>query len=108
MLVGVDKQHEFDQPGYVALATERASYAYMKEHQSQFDEKLSKMTRNEACGLPKSAGMQQTKLNQGRVGRGKLVLSTKLQEAVRAKWEQVVQPVTGCSNYQQLRESLRN
>jgi hypothetical protein len=79
----------------------------MKTHQSQFDEKLSKLTRNEACGLPKDAGMSKTKIANGKEGKGKLELSDELREGIRQKWKQVVDPETGCATYGDLRNKLK-
>ena len=99
-------QHDFTSKECIELATERSSFAFMKEHQFQFDEKLSKQTRNEACGLPKDAGMDATKLKEGTSGHGKLVLSDEIRAAIMAKWMEVVAPVTGCKTYSDLREQL--
>lgn len=71
-----------------------------------FDEKLTKLGRNEACGLPKDAGMQDTKLNRGKAGTGKAKLSDELQQAIQQKWKDVVEPVTGCTTYNELRLAL--
>lgn len=78
----------------------------MKAHASQFDEKLSKLARNEACGLPKNAGMTGGKLRGGKSGGGKESLSIELQERIHQKWKEVVAPVTGCETYAELRASL--
>lgn len=79
----------------------------MKEHESQFDEKLSKMTRNEACGLPKEAGMKKGKISEGPDRRGDLDLSIEIKDAINRKWIDVVTPVTGCSTYEDLRQQLK-
>lgn len=78
----------------------------MKAHSSQFDEKLSKLARNEACGLPKDAGMSSGKLRRGTSGVGQSSLSPELQAKIRQKWKEVVTPVTGCETYDELRASL--
>lgn len=78
----------------------------MKAHASQFDEKLSKLSRNEACGLPKDAGMKGGKLRGGASGDGKEKLSPELQEKIQRKWKEVVSPVTCCETYPELRASL--
>jgi hypothetical protein len=79
----------------------------MKAHESQFDEKLSKLTRNEACGLPKEAGMKKGKIDKGPGRRGELDLSSKIKEAINSKWLEIVEPVTGCPNYEDLRQQLK-
>ena len=52
-------QMRYDSPERIQTAVEKSSYAFMKDNAGQFDEKLSKLKRNEACGLPPNAGMQQ-------------------------------------------------
>ena len=87
-------------------AVERSTFEFMKAHQSQFDEKLSKLARNEACGLPKDAGMASTKLRRGVSGQVN-DLSADLQAEIMQKWKQVVEPVTGCATYEDLRKALQ-
>lgn len=79
----------------------------MKQHESQFDEKLSKLARNEACGLPKDSGIQKSKVGSGVCGKGASELSDDLREQIWKKWKEVVEPETGCSTYQELLEHLR-
>ena len=77
----------------------------MKDHESHFDEKLSKLSRNEVCGLPKDAGMSKSKIGKGKVQNG-AGLSSNLKEAITQKWKYVVQPETGCATYEDLRKQL--
>jgi hypothetical protein len=77
----------------------------MKEHESHFDEKLSKLSRNEVCGLPKDAGMLKSKISEGKVQPG-AGLSPSLETAITQKWRYVVQPETGCATYEDLRKQL--
>jgi hypothetical protein len=83
----------------------RSSFSFMKEHESQFDEKLSKLSRNEVCGLPKDAGMSKSKIAQGKTQHG-AGLSPNLEEAITQKWKFVVQPETGCNTYEDLRKQF--
>lgn len=78
----------------------------MKKHKDQFDEKLSKLARNEACGLPLKAGLGKGKINHGRSGAGSQTLSSQLQDEIRAKWKEVVEPATGATSYTELRENF--
>jgi hypothetical protein len=80
----------------------------MKEHSSHFDEKLSKLARNEACGLPKEAGMRKGKIAEGKARKGALALSPEITAEIQKKWQEVVAPVTKCDNYDALREQLRS
>jgi hypothetical protein len=102
------EQHNFNRPELVQKAVEHSSYAFMKAHESHFDERLSKLARNEACGLPKMAGMDQSKLNEGNVGTGQNHLSDSLKVQVQQKWKDVVEPVTGCATYDELRQQLKD
>jgi hypothetical protein len=77
----------------------------MKEHESHFDERLSKLSRNEVCGLPKDAGMSKSKIAEGKVQHG-AGLSPNLEEAITQKWKCTVQPETGCATYEDLRKQL--
>ena len=79
----------------------------MKEHSYHFDEKLSKLSRNEACGLSKDAGMKKGKIATGTSKHGSLVLSEKIKEKIERKWKEVVEPVTGCKTYDELRAKLQ-
>ena len=105
-LNNVFPQHDFTKEELIKGAVERSSFEFMKAHASQFDEKLSKLARNEACGLPKDAGMASGKLRRGASGSGETLLSPDLQDKIGAKWTEVVTPVTGCGNYTELRVSL--
>jgi hypothetical protein len=103
-----NKQHDFAKPEIVKLATERSSFEFMKKHESHFDEKLSKLYRNEACFLPKDAGMQSSKLVKGKIGDGEYQLGESVRQQIRDKWKEIVEPVTGCTTYEELREQFKN
>lgn len=103
--ISTDK-HDFTDDNTIAGAVERSGFEFMKQHANQFDEKLSKLARNEACGLPKDAGMAAGKLNTGAIGKGKLTLPRELQEDIEAKWREVVTPVTGCETFAELRVKM--
>lgn len=99
-------QHNFDHPEILDATVARSSYAFMKENEGQFDEKLTKRTRNAACGLPIDAGTRKSKIIAGDHGTGKLVLSEEIRAAISSKWKEVVEPVTGCASYDELRIQL--
>ena len=80
-------------------AVKYSTYDFMKKHEYQFDEKLSKRARNEACGLPQIAGMSKGKIDSGKWGNGKQKLSGDLCHAIWNKWTEIVEPVTGCATY---------
>eukprot|EP00529_Nitzschia_sp_RCC80_P029127 CAMPEP_0113472338 /NCGR_PEP_ID=MMETSP0014_2-20120614/17462_1 /TAXON_ID=2857 /ORGANISM="Nitzschia sp." /LENGTH=332 /DNA_ID=CAMNT_0000365041 /DNA_START=135 /DNA_END=1130 /DNA_ORIENTATION=- /assembly_acc=CAM_ASM_000159 len=87
--ISTDK-FDFDQPDIIKIAVEKSSYEFMKEHSYHFDEKLSKLSRNEACGLPKDAGMKKGKIATGTSKHGSLVLSENIKNKIERKWKEVV------------------
>lgn len=98
-----------DRDARVAVATRHATFSFMKEHASHFDEKLSKLARNAACGLRPEAGLQGTsgKVNKGEVGAGRASLSTALTVDIDHQWLEVVTPATGFRSYDELRLTWR-
>lgn len=77
----------------------------MKLHKEKFDEKLSKLARNEACGLPRLAGMSSSKINQGVVGSGLKKLPPCLVSEIEDKWKRVIEPTLGFKSYDELRRA---
>jgi hypothetical protein len=75
----------------------------MKANEHLFDDKLTKLGRNEAMGLPRGAGMSSSKVRGGRVGAGRRTFSDEVVREMDAKWTAVVEPVTGCATYAELR-----
>jgi sulfotransferase family protein len=84
--------------------TEMSTFEYMKQHDDKFDEKISKRTRNAACGLPPDAGLSSKKVRSGGVGEGALELSLSLKAAIRNRWDAVITEATGFSSYDELRQ----
>mmetsp|Transcript_8692 Transcript_8692/g.12291 ORF Transcript_8692/g.12291 Transcript_8692/m.12291 type:complete len:255 (-) Transcript_8692:490-1254(-) len=101
-------KHDFTAEEIVQSAKHRSSYAYMKSHESHFDEKLSKLARNEACGLPKTAGLSESKIKRGDSGLGKESLPKSIREGILKKWSEIVEPETGCKSYEELRTSMNS
>ena len=101
-----NEKHNFEKPNVIDLAHERATFNFMKANDDNFDEKLSKLARNEACGLAKNAGMSGNKISSGKVGSGSKLLPEGLRRKVQLKWEEVVMPATGCCTYEELRQKL--
>jgi hypothetical protein len=81
-----------------------STFEYMKQHDDKFDEKISKRTRNAACGLPPDAGLSSKKVRSGGVGEGALELSSRLKAAIRNRWDAVITEATGFSSYDELRQ----
>eukprot|EP00049_Salpingoeca_infusionum_P001685 m.50142 g.50142 ORF g.50142 m.50142 type:complete len:315 (-) comp11136_c0_seq2:61-1005(-) len=91
----------------IATAVEHSSFAFMKEHAAHFDEHLTKKARNVHCQLPADAGMDQSKINDGKSGQAKAALSDATVAAIRDKWAQIVEKETGCASYSALRDFVR-
>eukprot|EP00035_Acanthoeca_spectabilis_P021903 m.440842 g.440842 ORF g.440842 m.440842 type:complete len:320 (-) comp18576_c0_seq1:40-999(-) len=100
------KEHDFTGEELINAVVEKSSFAFMHEHKGQFDEKLSKLARNEACGLAPDAGLQYSKIRAGEAGGGKLKLSTELQEMISERWSKQMLPATGCASYDLLRQKV--
>jgi Sulfotransferase domain len=85
--------------------TEMSTFEYMKQYDDKFDEKISKRTRNAACGLPPDAGLSSKKVRSGGVGEGALELSSRLKAAIRDRWNSVITEATGFSSYDECRQA---
>ena len=100
-------QHDFSTDDRVRVALEHSTYEFMKANESHFDQRLSKLARNEACGLAPDSGLSKTKINDGSAGKGKENLSDDLKEKIRQKLVEVVFPVNGCTTYDELRMKMK-
>ena len=93
----------------VDTAIQMSSFEFVKAHESQFDEKLSKLARNEAMGLPVNAGLTGGgKIRDGKSGGGRTQLSATLTADLDARWVKQMEPATGFSSYQALRLHRRS
>jgi hypothetical protein len=104
-----DDEINYDESNRVAIAVKQSQFAFMKAHESQFDERLSKLARNEACGLSKDAGLLSghSKVRAGGTNCDQHAISSHLKSAIDMKWKIVVEPVTGSRTYEELRASLQ-
>ena len=84
-----------------ALVVRQASLEFMKAHKDKFDEHVMKGLRNEACGLPASAGRDNAKVREGRVG-SREALPADIRAELEARWAQL-EALTGCASYDALR-----
>jgi hypothetical protein len=117
----------------IQLVVELSSFTYMKQHEHLFDEKLSKLARNEACGLSAEAGFHASKLRFGRSSSLLLMdgssatattfasdpqrpwrqyylqeeISLELQDEIQQQWTNVVYPVTKCETYADFRRHMK-
>lgn len=72
----------------------------MTLHGSKFDEHILKSFRNEACGLPKEAGMMNSKVV---ASAPKLTPELSTVEVINHKWQSIVQSATGYDSYESFR-----
>eukprot|EP00730_Choanoeca_flexa_P006127 TRINITY_DN12088_c0_g1_i2.p2 TRINITY_DN12088_c0_g1~~TRINITY_DN12088_c0_g1_i2.p2 ORF type:complete len:317 (+),score=60.91 TRINITY_DN12088_c0_g1_i2:2270-3220(+) len=89
----------------IKTAVHNSSFAFMKEHERQFDEHITKTKRNPHCGLPVDAGMQGSKVQTGRSGAAKEAIPDDVLKAIDAKWSAVAK-ATGYATYEELRQGL--
>lgn len=80
----------------------------MKEHFSKFDEHILKLARNEAVGLPKTAGVSGNhgKVRNGQTNEGKDVFSSSIMEKIDAQWNEVVTSAIGYKTYEDFRNGI--
>lgn len=89
------------------ITLEQSSKEFMAAHADKYDEHMLKLARNEACGLPKLAGLHEHSVGKVRIGsRENDVLSSETLQKMDQRWQEVVFPVTGCRNYDELREQV--
>lgn len=77
----------------------------MKANGSKYDEHHLKLWRNEACGLPKDAGLSSTKVRGGGSGP-KPQPSPAIKCILDEKWESIVFSATGYACYEDLRAGI--
>jgi Sulfotransferase domain len=99
-------RHNFESEEIIQHAVSHSTYDFMKLNESQFDEKLCKLARNEACGLSRDAGTSQSKINAGKKDSGRSTLSEAIKSKIQQKWTDLVLPATGCTNYSELRNQF--
>ncbi len=88
----------------VAIATEQASFDFMKAHAGQFDDNLVRRMRDAACGLPE--GGESNKVSSGASGGGKLALDADLRALLDAQWTTQITPQTGLVDYEAMQAAL--
>lgn len=91
-------------PETLEIAEVQARFDFMKAHETQFDDHLTRACRDAACGLPH--GSVASKVNQGKVGSGKVQLSDAALEAFDARWMQTMGLQFGVEDYAALRSQL--
>jgi len=87
-----------------AIATEQATFAFMKSRAHQFDDHLIREARDAPCGLP--PGGVATKVDQGGTGRSSLTVSEKIRDQFAARWRETMGKEFGLASYQELTREL--
>ena len=93
--------------GSIQVALERGTFEFMKQHSDKFSMRIVKKCRNVFCGLPETAGVENSMVRTGLATEGQEMLSAEIRSEIQKKWESIVSPVTGCADYQELRASWR-
>ncbi len=97
--IGIDEDEDL-----LALATKQASFAFMKENQTHFDDHFLRERRDLACGLPASSGV--TKVNTGIVGTKADLITPPLREAFDRKWNDTLGRSFGLACYEDMAKEL--
>jgi hypothetical protein len=92
-------------PAHLAVATEQASFAFMKAHERKFDDHLLRATVDPLLGLP--PGGTTTKVRAGRAGDHARVLVPALVAELDAIWQDELAGPLGLASYEHLRAALR-
>ena len=97
--IGIDPESK-----NVAIATQQASFDFMKAHAGQFDDNLVRRMRDAACGLPE--GGESNKVSSGASGGGRVALDADLRALLDAQWEAQIKPETGFADYEAMQAAL--
>ena len=91
----------------LAEAERVSSFSYMKAHEEQFNESLTKRARNRAMGLPPDAGLGagEGKVREGKTGAAHEELSPETRNAIDRRWAAVEQ-ATGYASFAALRDGF--
>jgi hypothetical protein len=92
-------------PTRLAVATEQASFAFMKTHERKFDDHLLRAVVDPLLGLP--PGGTTTKVRAGRTGDHARALSPALAAELDAIWRDELAGPLGLASYEDLRAALR-
>lgn len=93
-----------EDPAAITLATDQAGFDFMKAHGNQFDDHLTRLSRDSACGLPPDS--QTSKLGTGKTGQGRPQVSAKIEEIYATRWQETMGARFGLPDYAALLERL--
>jgi hypothetical protein len=83
------------------VATRQAGLDFMRRYPDRWEDRLLRQKRNHVMGLPATAGS--TKVRPEGAVHSVEEMSESVRIAWRARWREVVEPVTGCASYEELR-----
>lgn len=90
----------------IKKVVEMSSFKYMKEHEDKFDENVTKRFRNEAMGLPRDAGMTNSKVSGVQQTANKVQMSSEMMMKLEQRWKDSITTRFGYETYDDLRRSL--
>lgn len=96
LFIGIEPE-----PALVDLVARQSSFAFMKAHESQFDDHVLRVILEERLMLPPSP--QFTKVNTGKSGNA---LSPELRAKLDAVWQEKIAGAIGVGSYEELRGEI--
>ena len=88
----------------IDVATRQASFAFMSQHPTQFDEHLVQRAMEKVQGTP--PGEPLSKVRSGNVGNRFRELSEETRAALDAIWKREIEPALGFPSYEHLRAHI--
>ena len=93
-------------PAHIEIATHQADFGFMKAHEHQFDDNITRRTRNAAMGLPE--GGTATKVHAGKVAGEAHLIGPELRRRFDARWAETMGATFGLAGYGDLLDALAN
>jgi hypothetical protein len=87
------------------ITLKNSSYGFMKEHENQFDESLSRKYMEEHCGTP--LGGNSTKVRTGKMDNHKEELPSDISQEMDSIWKNEISSKLGLDSYQALWDELK-
>lgn len=86
------------------LTLKHASFEFMKEHETLFNDSIVFNASKRRMGLDDTTATASTKVNTG--GKNRVILTEEMLAALDTKWAQVFTAATGVGSYEELRSEL--
>ena len=91
----------------IRVAVEKSSFDYMKTNWEKFNSNALKQACRKAGSIEEAAGLSRGKIRTGTTTEGKEKLPLHVRQLINSKWKEIVEPVTGFSSYQDLRNYIQ-